>query len=365
MDVMREADELERAGADIIHLEVGQPGTGMPKPAVDKTVEKLNSSVPGYTVASGISALKARISQHYGMAYNVELPPDSIFITTGSSAGFQLSFLAAFEPGDRVALASPGYPAYRHILTSLSLEPVLIPVSDETRFQLSVEALANCGVAIDGVILASPSNPTGTMVDHEGFHAILEYCQSKEIRLISDEIYHGITFGARAETAAIDSNAIVVNSFSKYFCMTGWRVGWLIVPKDLRRSIECLVQNHYISPPTISQWAAVEVFDHLPLLDAHVARYASNREILTSCLSEINFGVAAPSDGAFYLYYDVSRHTTDSVEFCKALLHEANVAMTPGIDFDATNGNHFVRISFAGATEDMKAAVTRITNWMQ
>ena len=364
MDVMRAADELEQSGANVLHLEVGQPSVGIPESVARQLQDKIQESALGYTVASGLRELKHGIAQHYLDAYDATVPVESIVVTTGSSAGFQLAFLSAFDAGDRVAMAAPGYPAYRHILESLSLEPVLIEAGPDTRFQVSVEHLMSLDRPVDGLILASPSNPTGTMVTDAEFNAIADYCADHGIRLISDEIYHGITFGRVASTAALRRDAIVINSFSKYFCMTGWRVGWLIVPPDLRRSIECLAQNHYISPPTVSQWAAVYALQTKDLMDERVQAYALNRRILLDGLSDTGFGRFAPSDGAFYLYCDVSDHTDDSLAFCASILQEAHVAITPGIDFDPIHGKKFARLSFAGSQDVMREAVARLSHWL-
>ncbi len=364
MDVMRAAEDLEQAGASVVHLEVGQPSLGVPEAVIRQLEDKIKQSALGYTVASGLRELKQGIAKHYTDSYGVDVAPDSIVVTTGSSAGFQLAFLAAFDAGDRVAMASPGYPAYRHILESLSLDAVLIEAGADTRFQVSVEHLQALDAPIDGLILASPSNPTGTMVTAGQFNDIADYCETNGIRLISDEIYHGITFGNAEATGAQRPDVIVVNSFSKYFCMTGWRVGWLIVPPDLRRSIECLAQNHYISPPTISQWAATYALQTKDVMDERVRGYDENRHILLEGLTQAGFGQFAPSDGAFYLYCDVGAHTGDSLAFCASILEDAHVAITPGVDFDPIHGRNFVRLSFAGSTDDMKEATERLSHWI-
>lgn len=364
MDVMKSASALEAAGRDIIHLEIGQPVTGLPQKAIEPVRKLIGESALGYTIASGIDELRDRIVSHYSNAHGVMVNPDTIFITTGSSAGFQLSFLSAFDIGDRVALASPGYPAYRHILSSLGLEPVLLPVGPEERFQPTVAALQNLDTPIDGLIIASPSNPTGTILPRSEFENIIEYCRSNGIRVISDEIYHGISYGMEVTTAAGSvGSEIVVNSFSKYYSMTGWRIGWLIVPPDLARSVECLAQNHYISPPTISQWAAVHAFDCQDELTTNVSRYSKNRQILLDGLPRAGMANLAPSDGAFYIYANIADLTSDSIEYCQALLNETGVAITPGSDFDPIRGNHSVRISFAGSTDVMKDAVERLAQF--
>jgi len=273
--------------------------------------------------------------------------------------------LSAFEAGDRVALASPGYPAYRNILRALGVEAVDVPVGPETNFQPSPEILDGVQGRLDGLILASPSNPTGTMVSRAELGAIVAYCADRGIRLISDEIYHGITYAERAETAlAFTNDAIIINSFSKYFSMTGWRLGWMIMPDDLLRPVECLAQNLFISPPTVSQHAGIAVFECRDELDGHVARYARNRELLLQELPKAGFGNLASADGAFYLYSDIAHLTNDSNEFCKRMLAESGVAATPGIDFDPDRGHAFVRFSFAGRTEDMAQAARRLIRWL-
>ncbi len=365
MDVMKAAAQQEAAGRDVIHLEVGQPETGLPKVAAGH-VKRLIDQLPlGYTVSSGIPELRARIVEHYRKTYGVVLTEDSVFVTTGSSAGFQLAFLAAFDAGDRIALASPGYPAYRHILTSLGLEPVLLDVGESTRFQPSVDLIKDLDRPVDGLIIASPSNPTGTIIPKSEFTELVEYCNYEGIRLISDEIYHGISFDCETLTAARPGgHEIIINSFSKYFCMTGWRIGWMIVPPDLMRSVECLAQNHYISPPTISQWAAVHAFDGFEELELNVARYRQNRDILIDQLSEAGLHKIAPSDGAFYLYVNISHSHLKSDVYCRKLLEDTGVAITPGYDFDPLNGDKNVRISFSVSTEKVSEAAHRIKSWL-
>lgn len=361
MDVMKAASDLEAQGRSVIHLEVGQPETGLPKAAIAPVQRLIDQEALGYTVANGVVQLRQRIVDHYHTVHGVVIDPSSVFITTGSSAGFQLAFLSAFDVGDRVAVASPGYPAYRHILSSLGLEPVLLSVGAESRYQPTVSSLEALDKPVDGLILASPSNPTGTVIPAAEFEALVTYCRSAGIRLVSDEIYHGITYDVDVATAAgRDGPEIIINSFSKYFSMTGWRIGWLIVPPDLQRSVECLAQNHYISPPTISQWAAYHAFDGTDELERNVARYRINRDTLLQGLPDAGFGNLAPSDGAFYIYADVSDLTQDSVAFCKALLEQTGVAITPGVDFDPDHGHQTLRISFAGSTSDMEEAIRRL-----
>ncbi len=324
----------------------------------------LTSDTLGYTEALGLPALRRRIADHYKDRYGADVDPSKVVVTTGSSAAFLLSFLAAFEPGDRVALANPSYPGYRNILLALGVTPVSLPAGPDSRFQPSVELLRRAGGPLDGLIVASPSNPAGTMLGAAELGALSGYCADNGIRLISDEIYHGITYGRQAATALLTGDdAIVVNSFSKYFSMTGWRLGWMVVPADLARAIECLAQNLFISPPTLSQHAAIAVFDCRDELDANVARYANNRELLLDRLPKAGFDRLAPADGAFYIYADVGGITDDSEEFCRRMLSETGVATTPGIDFDEERGSRFIRFSYAGATGDMEEAAERLRAW--
>ena len=364
MEVLREANERAARGENVLHLEVGQPSTPAPNAVIEAAKRALDTDQIGYTEALGIPPLRRRIAQHYRDMYRVDVDPARIVVTTGSSGAFLLGFLAAFDPGDRVALAAPGYPAYRNILAALGLEPVNIEVGSATRFQPTPELLDRVAGKIDGLIVASPSNPAGTMLDGPAFKRLHGYCRDKGIRLVSDEIYHGITFGMEPTTAlALGDDAIVINSFSKYFSMTGWRLGWMIPPTDLLRPIECLAQNLFISPPTLPQIAASAVFDCRAELDANVRRYAENRELLLRQLPQAGFDRLAPADGAFYIYADVSRLTNDSQDFCRRMLAETGVAATPGVDFDAGHGHQYVRFSFAGSTADIAAAADRLLNW--
>ncbi len=364
MDVLREANARAARGESVLHLEVGQPATPAPRNVIDAARRALDGDRLGYTDAFGLPELRARIARHYRESYGVEVPAARIVVCTGSSSGFVLAFLAAFDAGDRVALAVPGYPAYRNILAALGLEPVLIETGPETRFQPTPEILERLGGRLDGLIVASPANPTGSMIWPGDLEPLTGYCRRRGIRLVSDEIYHGIVFGAAAETAlAFEPEAIVVNSFSKYYSMTGWRLGWMVVPESLLRAVECLTQNLYISPPTLSQLAGIAAFDCRDELDANVARYAENRRLLLGELPKAGFDKLAPADGAFYLYADVGALTNDSAEFCRRMLAETGVAATPGLDFDPQRGNRFVRFSFAGATADMAEAARRLVAW--
>jgi aspartate/methionine/tyrosine aminotransferase len=363
MDVFRAATEREAAGEDVIHLEVGQPGAPAPLAVREAARHALDNARIGYTDALGVEPLREAIAADYRSRYGAPVDPSEVVVTTGSSAAFQLAFLAAFEPGDRVALAVPGYPAYRNILTALGIEAVLLEVGENTHYQPTPELLAAAG-PLDGLIIASPANPTGAMIGAGDLMRLTEYCHDRGIRLVCDEIYHGITYETPAATARSYSNdAIIINSFSKYYCMTGWRLGWMLAPPDLLRSIECLAQNFYISPPAISQLAAMAAFECRAELDGHVARYRVNRDMLIGTLQAAGLSRFAPADGAFYLYVDVSELTRDSEALCRRLLAEAGVAATPGRDFDPIRGGGWVRLSFAGATEDIAEAGRRLTAW--
>ena len=364
MDVLRAANERAAAGADVIHLEVGQPASGAPAAVRAAALEALANAPIGYTDALGIAPLREAIAAHYQERYGLAVDPHEVVVTTGSSAAFQLAFLAAFEAGDRVALAAPGYPAYRNILSALGIEPVPIEVGENTRYQPNPELLAEAG-RLDGLVIASPANPTGTMIAATDLARLAIWCREQGIRLISDEIYHGITYAAPAATArAYGREAVVVNSFSKYYSMTGWRLGWMLAPPDLARSVECLAQNFYISPPTLSQLAALPVFGCGAELDLHVARYRANRDLLIATLSAAGLSRFAPAEGAFYLYADISRLSRDSVDFCRRLLAETGVAITPGLDFDPVHGGGWVRLSFAGASGEVAEAARRLAEWL-
>ncbi|MGO1074694.1 aminotransferase class I/II-fold pyridoxal phosphate-dependent enzyme [Inquilinus sp. CA228] len=366
MDVMTAAAAREKTHGDVLHLEVGQPSTPAPAGVLAAAQAALRDDRIGYTVALGIPPLRQAIADHCGRAYGTAVAPGQVVVTTGSSGAFLLAFLAAFDVGDRVALAAPGYPAYRNILTALGIEVVEIPAGPETRYQPTPELLEKHGGKLDGLIIASPANPTGTMLSPEALADLTAYCDSRSIRLVSDEIYHGITYGMGTATALQTSgSAIIVNSFSKYYSMTGWRLGWLVLPEDLLRPVECLAQNFTISPPTLSQHAAVAAFDCGEELDRNVVRYARNRSLLLEALPRAGFDRMAPADGAFYLYAEIGHLTNDSVEFCRRMLAETGVAATPGVDFDPVRGHATMRFSFAGATEEMEEAADRLHRWLR
>lgn len=365
MEVMRAANERQAAGGDVLHLEIGQPSTGAPRGVVEAAKRALDGHALGYTDALGLPALREAIARWYRDRFRVSVDPGRVVVTTGSSGAFLLGFLAAFDAGDRVALAAPGYPAYRNILTAFGIEPVELPAGPETRFQPTVELLEALDRPVKGLIVASPSNPAGTMLDRAELKRLHDWCAARGVWMVSDEIYHGIQYGTVEAATALEfgDRALVVNSFSKYFSMTGWRLGWMVVPEGLLRPVECLAQNLYISPPAISQFAAVAAFDCIDELDGHVAHYARNRAVLLEELPKAGFTRLAPADGAFYVYADVSEMTDDSEAFCRRLLHDTGVAITPGVDFDPARGHRFVRFSFAGSERDLVEAARRIGAW--
>ena len=367
MDVMAAAARIEAAGGHVIHMEVGQPAAPAPRTAIAAAQAALVGGRIDYTSALGIPSLRARIARHYRETYGCTVDAERIVVTTGSSGAFILAFLAMFEPGDRVAVTVPGYPPYRHILTALGCEPVLIETSNETRHALTGEALlaAHRERPLKGVLVGSPANPTGTMMSREALASLIRTADDAGICFISDEIYHGLDYAFPAVTAAeLSDRALVINSFSKYFCMTGWRVGWMVVPEPLVRPIERLQQNLSISVPTLSQIAAEAAFAGAAEMEAIKRGYQENRRILIAGLPQAGLDTFLPADGAFYLYADVSKFTTDSLAFAKQMLEQAHVAATPGIDFDPVHGRAFIRFSYARSADDMHEAVARITRWL-
>ena len=368
MDVMAAAARIEAAGGHVIHMEVGQPAASAPKAAIQAARAALDSTRIDYTAALGTPSLRQRIARHYRESYGFAVDSSRIVVTTGSSAAFILAFMAMFEPGDRVAVTVPGYPPYRHILTALGCEPVLIETSSETRHALTGEALlaAHRKAPLKGVLVASPANPTGTMMSREALSGLISAAESAGIRFISDEIYHGLDYAFPAVTAAeLSADALVINSFSKYFCMTGWRVGWMVVPEPLVRPIERLQQNLSISVPTLSQIAAEAAFDGCAEMEEVKRGYLENRRILIEGLPRAGLTKFLPADGAFYLYADVSDFTSDSLTFASEMLEKAHVAATPGADFDPIHGRQFIRFSYARSALEMREAVERIARWLK
>ncbi len=368
MDVMAAAARIEAAGGRVIHMEVGQPEAPAPRTAIAAARAALDTGRIDYTAALGIPSLRERIARHYRDAYRCAVDPERVIVTTGSSGAFILAFLAMFEPGDRVAVTVPGYPPYRHILTALGCEPVLIETKPETRHALTGEALlaAHRKTPLKGVLVGSPANPTGTMMSREALAGLIAAAQGAGIGFISDEIYHGLDYAFPAVTAAeLSPDALIINSFSKYFCMTGWRVGWIVAPKALVRPIERLQQNLAISVPTLSQVAAEAAFDGSEEMEAVKRSYAVNRDILIEGLPRAGLDRFLPADGAFYLYADVSRFTDDSLAFARKMLEETHVAATSGVDFDPVHGRSFIRFSYARSTDDMREAVQRLIKWLR
>jgi aspartate/methionine/tyrosine aminotransferase len=365
MQVYVAAMARQQAGLPVYLLNVGQPGTPAPSTVLAAAHKVLDTDRIGYTSALGIPELRDAIANHYRRTYGLDVARSAVVATTGSSGGFLLAFLAAFEPGDVVVLARPGYPAYRNMLTALGCQVVELPCGPATRFQPSVAALDALDVRPAGLVVASPANPTGTMVTPAELAAITTWCDANGVRLISDEIYHGITFSGEASCAWQTSRrAIVVNSFSKYFSMTGWRLGWLLVPDELLDSVDRLASNFTLCPPTLPQHAAVAAFDAYAELDANVEHYRANREFLLARLPEIGLDRLAPADGAFYIYADVSRWTDDSLAFGARLLAETGVAVAPGIDFDPVDGGRYIRLSFAGDAAEIALAVDLLGEWL-
>jgi aspartate/methionine/tyrosine aminotransferase len=361
MDVLSAAARRQRTHGDVISLAAGQPSSPAPRPVREAAVRALGEQALGYTEQLGIPELRGAIAGHYQRQYGLDVAADDVVVTTGSSGAFTLAFLSAFDAGDRVALARPGYPAYRNILRALGCEVVELPCGAETRFQPTVEMLDD---GLKGVIVASPANPTGTVADVE---PIARWCADNGVQLVSDEIYHGISYGEPLRCAWETSrDAIVVNSFSKAFAMTGWRLGWMLLPERLRRAVDCLTGNFTLCPPALAQFAAVEAFSEEAYAEtaAHLERYRVNRDLLVEGLTNLGIDRLAPADGAFYVYADVRHLTDDSMGFCRKLLDDTGVAIVPGIDFDPVDGHHFVRMSFAGSTQDIEEALRRLKAWL-
>jgi len=368
MDVMAAAARIEAAGGHVIHMEVGQPAAAPPASAIAAARAALASGRLRYTESLGIATLRARIARHYEEIYGVAIDPARVVVTTGSSAGFILAFLALFEPGDRVAVALPGYPPYRHILSALGCEPIAIETTQATRWAITPQMLmaAHRKAPLKGVLIASPANPTGTMMPAEALGELVVAAESEGIRFISDEIYHGLDYAFPAETAArLSDNCVIINSFSKYFCMTGWRIGWIVAPEPLVRPLDRLQGNLAVSVPTLSQIAAEAAFDGRAEMEVVKHGYEENRRILLEGLPRAGLDKTLPVDGAFYLYADVSRFSDDSFDFARRMLAQTHVAATPGIDFDPLQGRHFIRFCYAGAAAEMHEAVERLANWLK
>ncbi|MGL4091407.1 pyridoxal phosphate-dependent aminotransferase [Agrobacterium cavarae] len=370
MDILAEANRRRQAGRPVISMAVGQPSHPAPKAALEAAETALKHGRIGYTDALGLRELREAISAQYRLRHQVIIDPARIAVTTGSSAAFNLAFLALFDAGDAVAIARPGYPAYRNILKALALNVVEVPVTAETGYTLTPASLeraeTKAGCKLKGVLLASPANPTGTVTGRDALKRLATYCDSRDIAFISDEIYHGLTFvGDETSAVEVTDKAIIINSFSKYYCMTGWRVGWMVLPEELIRPVECLAQSMYISAPELSQLAAAAAFSAQAELDIYKESYRTNRDFLMSRLPELGLPLASPMDGAFYAYVDTSRYSNDSMEFAKRMLAEIDVAATPGLDFDPLEGHRAMRFSYAGSVSDIAEAVGRIAAWLK
>jgi aspartate/methionine/tyrosine aminotransferase len=364
MDMMREANALAAAGRSIIHLETGQPSTGPPRLVRQAATDAIAHETLGYTEALGLPALRARIAAHYGQKHGLAIDPARVIATTGSSAGLMLAFLALTAPGGRIGMARPSYPCYRNIATALGMEPVEIPCLAEDGFQPTVAALDSLNRPLDLLLVASPANPTGVVLPRARLAEIAGWCRSAQVPLVADEIYHGLTYGEQAATALeVDSDTIVLNGFSKYYSMTGWRLGWMIVPESKIRQVECLAQNLYIAPPSVSQHAALAAFDATDELEENRARYEGNRRLLLDGLARMGLGVPASPDGAFYIYARLPEGWPDSTAIAHRWLQETGVAVTPGVDFDTVDGGRYVRFGYAGANEDIVEAVARLEGW--
>ncbi len=363
MDVMAAAARREAEGLPVVHLEVGQPGTSAPAAAREAAKRAIDADSLGYTLPLGIPALRERIAAHYKATYGIDLGPERVVVTSGSSAGFVLTFLTLFDLADRVALPSPGYPCYRNILNALGQKYVTLETTSDHRWMPTVDQFIDAGPT-RGLLIASPNNPTGTMIEPGRLAELAAHCDADDQWLISDEIYHGLTYEKPAETALTYSeNAIIINSFSKYFSMTGWRVGWLVVPDQLVETVERLAQNLYICAPAISQAAALGAFNACPELQSNIGVYRANRDLLLNGLPGVGISKIVPADGAFYLYADVGQFTNDSLDFSRKMLAETGVAATSGFDFDETRGSRYMRFSYAGPTSDMHHALERLAQW--
>jgi aspartate/methionine/tyrosine aminotransferase len=370
MDVWLAAAERQRTHGDLVNLSAGQPSAGAPAPVRAAAAAALHRNQLGYTVALGIPELRAAIAASYLDRHGLQVGVDDVVLTTGSSGGFLLTFLACFDVGDRVAVSSPGYPCYRNVLAALGCEVVVLECGPKTRFQPTTQMLAELDPPVHGVVVASPANPSGTVIPPAELAAIASWCEASGARLISDEVYHGLVYEDAPQTSCawqMSRNAMVVNSFSKYFAMTGWRLGWLLVPPELRRTVDCLTGNFTICPPVLSQYAAVAAFTPEAIEEANgrLHQYATNRRMLLDGLREIGIDRLAPTDGTFYVYADVSDFTKDSTAFCSKLLADTGVAIAPGIDFDTVHGSSFVRLSFAGPARDMEEALHRLGAWLR
>ena len=366
MDIMRKAEEVKNLGNKIIHMEVGQPITAAPKKVIEAAREALLTNNIGYTTALGTQVLREKISEHYKNFYEISIPWEKVIITTGASAGFILATLACFNPKDNIVVTSPGYPCYRNILTALGLNVVNLKTTEATKFQPTSDLIERLDRKIDGIILTNPSNPTGTIIEEKELENLVNYCNKKGIQIISDEIYQGISFGNKSVSALkFNKNIIVINSFSKYFSMTGWRLGWMVIPQYLERQIELLAQNFYMSPPTLSQLAAVYAFDCHEELEQNIKNYHENRDALIEGLLRIGLRNFVVPEGAFYLYLNIEHFTNNSLQFACDFLEAEGVAITPGIDFDKEDGHKYIRFSYTGTKEDIIEGIEKLDRFIK
>ena len=367
LDILREANERAAGGENIMRLEAGLPCFGVPQPVLDYAKQVIDSDPrQTYTESLGMSLVRDRISLYYRDRYDVDFNYARVALTAGSSGGLSMAFMSAFDVGDKVAICTPTYPPYRNIINSLGLQVVEIQTSAETDYQPTVDLLEQCGEKLDGLVICSPSNPTGTMIAEDELEKICHWCDTNGVRLISDEAYHNITYEEPAQTVAkFTDNAIVLNTFSKYFAMTGWRLGWMILPEELIDRVKRLAESYFVSPPTISQHLAYKSFDHMDVLDGYVAYYKKNLDILNAELPKAGFDKLSNAKGAFYVYADVHHLTNDTEDFCRRMLGEAKVSMTPGLDFDVSRGHTTVRICYADDTDDIAEACRRLQGWQK
>ena len=361
LTISRLAHALQAEGRSVIHMEFGQPSTGAPRAAIARAHQVLDADPMGYWESP---ALKARLARHYVDTYGVHVDPEQFVFTCGASPALTLALSCMFSAGDRIALARPGYVAYRNTVRGLHLVPVEIPCGPESRFQLTAASLAALDPAPQGVIVASPANPTGTIIPAAELAAIADVCRERKITIVSDEIYHGLSYvGPAHSLLEFDPKALVVNSFSKYFSMVGWRLGWLLVPDELRQRARAFMSNMFLTAPSLSQHAGLVAMDCRAELEGYLATYTRNRELLLKVLPSLGLNNIAPPDGAFYIYANVRHLTDNSLDFCQALLRDTGVATAPGIDFDPVEGHHFMRMSFAVSTAEIEEAITRMAPW--
>ncbi len=365
LDLLQKVNQKKEEGQDIINMAPGQPADGAPVPALEYGVDVMKDGFMGYTEAVGTPFLRDRISKWYEDYYGLDIPSSRIVITIGASGAFLFTFMSMFDPGDKIAMAAPGYPAYRNIMKACGLIPVEIETTPQTNYQPTISHLEELEEIPDGLLIASPSNPTGTIIQPEELESICAWCQKHGVRLIADELYHGVTFGEKAETVAkYCKDVVVINSFSKYFAMTGWRLGWMVLPENVTDRVKSLAESLFVAPPTLAQHVAFKCFDHTDILDTYVAKYEENLTVLKEELPRAGITNLSDTRGAFYLYADISNITNDSEGWAKKLLEEQGVAVTPGTDFDLTRGHQTIRLSFAGSTQEIREACKRIQLFM-